>query len=236
MDSLVLFIKNVVPKHYLPAEIGISASKYIYSENIEVLPSPKIEDKIDLSITLGGWKLVWTRLQDPVIDLEARDTYFKLLHNCLPTRQRLFLRNKAPDPYCSRETVRRLVHGPLLPGSIREKIAVGGCLGDIVHTFVQCKRVAGVWGWTRRLLLKFLHSDWSNLSDLELLFLTWPKYTEDQTMLWILSQYIHYIWLQDRKIITNIQLAPFIGYLSNKFKQHHIARRPPLTGIVFDSG
>ena len=64
---------------------------------MEPLPPPKIEAKVDLSFSPGGWALVWKRLSDPVIDLDIRDIYYKLLHNCLPTKQRLFLRNKSKE-------------------------------------------------------------------------------------------------------------------------------------------
>ena len=118
----------------------------------------------------------------------------------------------------------------------RDKLIIGGEEDDILHVFTKCKRLSEVWGWTRKLLLKFLPPDWSNLSDFELLYLSWPPYTNDSTMLWLLSQYTSYIWSQERVSMVPIKLLPFLGHLSAKYKSHCTARRPPLHPIVFDPG
>ena len=104
--------------------------------------------------------------------------------------------------------------------------------------FVECKRLAEIWGWTRRLILKFLPDDWSNVSDFELLYLSWPPYLKenDVTITWVISQYTKYVWSQERSSVVPIKLLPFLGHLGAKYKAHASARRPPLLPIVFDPG
>ena len=87
-------IREAVPHMYTPKQICIASAKYIYSQKIEDLSEAKIESRYDLSVTRGGWKQVWSRLSSPVFDLECRDIYYKLLHDRLPTQERLFHKNK----------------------------------------------------------------------------------------------------------------------------------------------
>ena len=148
------------------------------------------------------------------------------------------MRRRADNPFCVREIRRKLLHGPLLPNSNRERLIIGGEEDDIIHVFLGCKRLREVWGWTRKLILKFLPSGWSNLSDFELLYLCWPPYLKenDVTITWILSQYTSYIWVQERVSLVPIKLLPYLGYLSAKYKSHYTSRRPRLLPIVFDPG
>ena len=73
MNTLVTRVREIVPVIYSPDEMTAATAKFIYSQKVQDLLPPTIETKIDLSVTAGGWELVWTRLADPIFDLSARD-------------------------------------------------------------------------------------------------------------------------------------------------------------------
>ena len=164
-------LNEVVPDMYQPNQISIVSAKYIYTEKLENLPLPKIETKFDLNATIGGWKQVWTRLANPVIDLDCKDIYYKLLHDKLPVQERLFIKNKSDTPYCKKESIRRTMSGPLPRGTtIRTKIIVGGEVGSVLHTFTKCKKVSIIWGRVRRTILNSYHTTGVNLQILKFYF------------------------------------------------------------------
>ena len=176
-------------------------------------------------------------MSNPAIDLDCKDIYYKLLHDKLPVQERLFIKNKSDTPYCKKESIRKMIFGPLpREVTLRPRIIVGGEVGTVLHTFTECKKVSNIWGWVRRTILKFLPHDWNALSNFEILYLTWPPYTNDTTIIWLLSQYISYVWTHDRDSAVNYKLEPFIGHLAFKFKKHSVTKRPKLHPIFFDPG
>ena len=172
------------------------------------------------------------------MDLECRDIYFRLLHNKLSTRERLFVYKKAKNPYCLKESVSRILFGPLEYG-VRsfENLIVGGATDDVLHTFCACRKVSYLWRWMRGTVLRFLPARWSSLSNQEILYLMWPCLEHDQTVVWLLSQYTQYVWTHGRDSMADFKLDPFIGYLESRYVAHVTSNRLPLSDIVvFDPG
>ena len=85
------------------------------------------------------------------------------------------------------------------PVDKREFVTVGDAVENVLHVFCECCTVALVWGWMRQTVLRFLPSDWGCLSDLEILYLSWPSSQYDVTIVWLLSQYVQYVWTHYRE-------------------------------------
>ena len=98
-------------------------NKVIYKD-LASFPTPKIE--LD---AICDYKESWRRLQSFVIDSEARDIMFLLIHNKLPVPERLFRIGVKLDPYCS-----------FCPDAV---------IADIEHFFCNCERTKLGWAWTR---------------------------------------------------------------------------------------
>ena len=79
------------------------------------------------------YKLVWKRLHSPVVNPEARDVLFLLIHNKLPVLERLFRIGVKQDPYC--------LH------------CAGAEVADLEHFFCACVRTRQCWSWVRLKIL-----------------------------------------------------------------------------------
>ena len=116
------------------------------------LPDPRVEELEEAkvfkgSLVLVGWKEVWRRITHKVHSVMARDIMFKVVHNILPTKERLLrLKMKGVhSPYCTTCTVFILVEGPLRQRSKGRKadlaVEAGGKVKTLVHLFMECQRV-----------------------------------------------------------------------------------------------
>ena len=78
-------------------------AKKIYSTFVETVPPPKVESKWPLRDHEGfDWPSSWRRLSHKVHDTVSRDVMFCLLHNILPTRERLARMKLAEDGFLSK--------------------------------------------------------------------------------------------------------------------------------------
>ena len=69
-------------------------NRILYLKHAESFPVTKAE--VDAGISL---KLVWRRLESPVLSGSTRDVLFLLIHNKLPVKERLFRIGLSVDPY-----------------------------------------------------------------------------------------------------------------------------------------
>ena len=111
----------------------------------------------------------------------ARDVMFKVVHNILPTKERLYrLRMLGThSPNCAACTVFILAQGPLRLNSKGRKadlaVEAGGGMETLVYLLMECRRVEQFWGWMRSVILGLLPQGHTGLSNLEMLHLVFPE-------------------------------------------------------------
>ena len=160
-----------------PEKLKFVSAKGLYGEFTNTFPPPKVVYKYDLK-----WSLVWKRVNNIVHDTLAKDIMFRIIHNIIPNRQRLFKLNQCTNPFCLEEVIER------------DNIAVGGPQEDNLHLFASCKRTREPWLWLRRRILELLPPNSDNLSNWEILHLSFPEYIHENTICWIISSYCDIIW------------------------------------------
>ena len=166
-------------------------NKVIYKD-LASFPTPKVE--LDANC---DFKENWKRLQCLVIDSEARDIMFLLIHNKLPVPERLFRIGVRVDPYC-----------PYCPDAM---------IADIEHFFCNCERSKLGWAWTRLKIVTLCQQGSSPLNwDLLNLFL--PKTRFEQEILWLISNYISYVWKQCYLKNRHVKVEKLFGFLTFKYR------------------
>ena len=165
--------------------------KDLYKELTTTLPPPKIVYKYrDLP-----WETIWKNINHPVLDVKQRELLFMLVHNILPTRQRLFRLNQAQDVNC-------------LEGDGEESIE---------HLFCSCRRTQAAWAWMRRKIIN-LFPHLQALSNFEMLNLVTVGQTKVVDYVWLISNYVDYVWAQKSELNDyNIDLDKFILILQQKY-------------------
>ena len=166
-------------------------NKMIYSD-IASFPPPKIVRESDLD-----YGLVWKRLFSNVVDAGARDILFLLIHNKLPVPERLFRIGLKQDPYC--------------------RSCVGAEFGDLEHFFCSCEKTRNAWAWVRLKILD-LCDQALNVSNWELLNLFLPGTSYEQEIIWLVGNFVCYVWENIFIRNTEVKLEKLFGFLSFKYK------------------
>ena len=90
--------EGLMRNEYNPNELQQATTKLIYSGRIaDVVPPPKVEQKfpgVDFKV------LVYPRLADKILEPEPKDILFRLVHNLIVNKERLFRQNRVQDPCC----------------------------------------------------------------------------------------------------------------------------------------
>ena len=132
-----------------------------------------------------------------VIDNEARDIMFLLIHNKLPVPERLFRIGVRSDPYCS--------HCP------------DAVIADNEHFFCICERSKLGWAWLRLKIGKLCQQG-SNPLNWELLNLFLPNTQFEREILWLISNYISYVWEQCYLKNRHVKVEKLFGFLTFKYR------------------
>ena len=141
--------------------------------------------------------LAWKRLHSTVVDFEARDVMFLLLHNKLPVKERLFRIRLKPDPYC-------------LTCAQAE-------ISDIIHFFCNCDAEGITWSWLKRQVVR-LGQMGQNVTDWDIINLLFPKSRLGREISWLISTYVLYVWETVHIKKKEVKLDKFFGFLTFKFK------------------
>jgi len=121
-----------------------------------------------------------------------------MVHNILPTRERLFRLNQADDAVCSE----------------------GDGVESVEHLFCTCRRVQVAWAWMRRLILNQSLA-LPTVSDFELLHSLSGLDDGTCDLVWLISNYVEFVWKQKTSKATYfIDVDILKLYLSDVFQQN----------------
>ena len=159
-----------------------TTAKEIYLTYTDTFPPPRVEYKPEYAnVTSVQWDRVWERVDSPMLEPMARQVIWRGINNILPTRERqsrlglLDLDNRQViNAQCNRCDQRSL--------------------DTVVHMFSECSLVREAWAWTRRRVLSLLPDDMSDLSNLELLLMFFPKEMFENSIVWVLGVYMNYVY------------------------------------------
>ncbi len=138
-------------------------AKLLYKNFVSTLPPPKVLYKKSDGI---NWNHVWKNVNSPMLFVERREFMFLLVHNILPTGERL-RRLSRSDGLCE----------------------CGGGLETPEHLYFTCPKVQCAWAWMRRLMENvvpavrlFTEEDLLNLD------------FKSKDILFFISFYFDYVW------------------------------------------
>ena len=141
------------------------------------------------------YKKVWRRLHTSAVDPSPREILFLLIHNKLPIPERLFRISARRDPYC--------------------ESCLSAEISDVEHFFCTCINVSLLWTWIKNRIKLLLQS--ADASDWELLNLLFPHTRYETEVVWLISNYVWFIWENIFVKSESISLDKFFGYLTYKY-------------------
>ena len=179
------------------------SNKMIYQQFISTLPVTKAE--MDAGMSKNE---TWRKLQLPVLPSTAREVVYLLIHNKLPLEERLYRLGISNDPYCT--------------------MCVGGFVGDREHFFTTCHLVINCWTEIRKIVGGLLSPCSLPVSDLDILGLSFPKGPKDISCVWIVGNYVEFMWraLFIKKVQPNSD--EMFGFLKYKYKADQLGARESL--------
>ena len=188
------------------ASLNSISAKQIYEEFTSTFPPPKVIYRhADLP-----WEDIWRRLNRPVIDSPVKDILFMVIHNVLPTRDRLFRLRKCDNSQCT----------------------AGDGEEDVEHLFTSCSRTQVAWAWARRKIMNLMTLQDGYPSNFELLHLAYETMMDDE-VLWIVAQYCTYVWNIKVKTSHNymvdvdkLRRTMILKYMENQSSQNPLAFIP----------
>ena len=236
--NLTDYIKTEFEGQKLTKEeaMGFKA-KNIYKEMEQEYPVPRAQTRMELDEE--KWKIIWKRIENKVHDMDAQDILYRTIHQIIPTRYRIHRIGRAPFPFCPDCTIKKgPVEGPLLERGRRGDLdlVVGGPIGDIVHVLAECKTVEILWSWFRKLVLRQMDKSWGKMSNKEIIFLIFPKFKNEETVLWMISTYIYYIYIEVFRRRRKPRLEQLIATFELKHLAHVSSKRVALKSVDFKEG
>ena len=166
-------------------------NKMIYGD-LSTFPSPKVVRESQLD-----YKPVWKRLFGHVLDARAKDTLYLLVHNKLPIPERLFRIGLKQDPYC--------------------RVCVGAEICDVEHFFCSCERTRLPWAWVRMKILD-LSDQGLAVTNWDLINLFLPSSKFEQEIVWLVGNYVSYVWENISIRNSEVRLEKLFGFLTFKYK------------------
>ena len=178
-----------------PEELEKVKVKDLYLTFTETLPPPKVVYKHALP-----WEDIWRRIHHPMLTVNQRELMFLLVHNILPTKERLLKMNQVETDQCEE----------------------GDGVETLEHLFCGCRRTQVAWAWMRRKVSAFYPQCGrsSNFELLNLVTFSSDKQVE-KDIIWLISTFVEYVWKQklDKRHYF-IDLDVFKPYLQLKFLEN----------------
>ena len=158
--------------------------------------------------------MLWRKLNLPAIPSTAREVVYLAVHNKLPVRERLFRVGLVGDPYCS--------------SCLEER---GAMFGDLEHYFCTCEKVESIWQELRNILCACLDLSVVNISNMDLITLKYPKNANDLFCVWLVGNYMQFVWNTVHVQGAHLKKEKVFGYLKFKYKADQLGARPPLVPV-----
>ena len=137
---------------------------------------------------------------------ERHEIIYLLVHNKLPTKERLFWINLEENPYC---------------GYCFENFGIAA-VGDLVHTFCSCRKLTDLWKKVRENLQDILQLKKLPENDVDLISLQFLYRVKARDLVWLISTYVCEIWRfnqgSDR---AHLCKEKFFGFLRFKYKRDY---------------
>ena len=182
-------------------KLNLVTAKKLYMGFTSTFPPPKVVFKIDVN-----WSQVWSRLQNPVLDVMGKEILFLLVHNIIANKDRVHKFHMIASPNCS----------------------TCGVLQDNVHLFCECVNVREAWFWLRQRLLGFLPQEGCHTSNFEFINLMFTTSMFEDEIVWLLGCYVHQVWINiicKKKFLTQAHIK---AECAQQFIDHQSSRRPAL--------
>ena len=197
-----LFVESHTLKIVDVEDLNSVPAKTIYADFTSSFPPPKVTYKYSEL----PWDDIWARLNHPVLTSPLRDIMFLLIHNCLPTRDRLLRLNMCGSAAC-----------PKLDG-----------IEDTEHLFTACIRSQAAWAWIRK-KVQDLMPDWVHQfpSNFELIHLAYEALLDGE-VLWLVAHYCGYVWDQKTQHGKNfrIDVDKLRTHLQDLYVQNQLSQNP----------
>ena len=202
-----------------------TTAKEIYAANTETFPPPRVEYNI-LYRNVSGmmWERIWARVDSDMLDPSAREVVWRAINNLLPTRERhhrLGLRELPADD----GTIARQVQDTICKRcNLRTK-------DDVTHMFTECGLVREAWCWVRGKVLKLLPDDMSDLSNLELVHMMFPKEQFENELVWLVGTYMG--WVYEEAVVRGRVLKDghVRGFMRYKYYES-LSKKMPEVGFI----
>ena len=155
---------------------------------LQAEPEPKVISIVRLWPTTD-WGSIWKNLQTVPVSERIKSTWFRAIHDILPTRERLQKIRLSPTDQCQH----------------------CGEHDSIQHRLTECGDGIVPWEWTKKCLALMLRSDPKWIPTEWLLrpqFKLWPP-QRHRTVLWTLANLVLYRMQQQR----NLTLHDFLDFL-----------------------
>ena len=199
-----LLVGGLILGDIRPEALHSVTAKDLYKGFTTTFPPPKIIFKYNIE-----WNQVWFRLHHPVLESQARDTLFMIIHNIIPNKERIHRFNMIASPLCT----------------------ACGVSVDNVHLFCECENVREAWFWLRQRLLGLLPLGGGVISNFEFLNLMYDSSPFDSEILWLIGVYIQLVWnsvVCKKKVLCQNSIQSEVQL---KYLDHHEARKPRLGHI-----
>ena len=204
MESLV--VAGRIDDMITPTNWKSLTNKRIYSEHAKSFPVPKVQCDLGPSFNFA---LAWKRINSGVLSAPVRDISYLLLHNKLPTKERLFRVAIANDPYCI--------------------FCQDAIICDAEHFFCKCVRVGHVWGLVRSMLMSMVNA---SVSDWSMIHYFLPKNDYEGETVWLIGNFIAIVWKElHGNHVEELKDERFFGFLKYKFKEDQRGARKQLRDI-----
>ena len=195
LEAHALEVINVNRLNLVPA-------KQIYEDFTSSFPPPKVIYKYENL----PWNDIWQRLNHPVLTSKTRDIMFLVIHNILPTRERLHRMNMSINGNC---------------------LKMDG-VEDVEHLFTGCVRTQVAWAWARRKVIHLM-PDWVRQfpSNFELLHLAYEAILNTE-ILWVISTYCCYVWNEKVSNGSNYSICvdKLRGVMMQEYQENQLSQNP----------
>ena len=187
-----LLLEALECKRIKPSQLSNVSTKSLYESLTETMPPPAVEFLYENR----EWVLVWKRLHNGVITQSARDTLFFIIHEKFYTRER---------------------GHRLMPGRIEDSLCTRCFMktDTISHKFLYCSHSSESWGLARE-LIESVQPLCTTESDHSLLNLYFSPFLNENTIQWIIGEFIDFIMNESIESNTKSTRNNLANYLKNR--------------------